>query len=249
MVTEDNIGRPSSTAALGWLFLLPHVLLAAGKGLAPGALAWLIVRVARVQRRVSIPVSLVIVIPPALIAAIVGAKGGAKRIEDAEQTNRPRVISSAGGLQKVKGEPSTCAVRLDAVKVCEARSSEPRAPAPLLSLGATITCNGGNIVLESAARRSSTDLNAYDYVREVLAVPLEGMKPNAGVALLVRLRATGGRSVLLVYDSSLRVLHQELLERAGMNDALWTCSDSSGARGELVVRTARDAHYRFELPP
>jgi hypothetical protein len=49
-------------------------------------------------------------------------------------------------------------------------------------------------------------------------------------ALLVRLRATGKREVLLIYDPAGKLMHEELLERRNHVAAMLWSADSTGAK-------------------
>ena len=72
-----------------------------------------------------------------------------------------------------------------------------------------------------------TRLAELDPIYDVHALPFAGDSFDARyLALLVKLRPTSHRDVVLVYDPSARLVYEEILERQG---SLWTCVDRAAA--------------------
>lgn len=65
------------------------------------------------------------------------------------------------------------------------------------------------------------DLHKFDYIGRIHVLQIAlGDSESKGLAVLVRLRATSRRSMLLIYDATAKLLYEELLNRTddnGMN--------------------------------
>lgn len=86
--------------------------------------------------------------------------------------------------------------------------------------------NGLRLVDGNGKELVSIDLNNFDYITRVYAVPVGAHEDKAkGLAVLVHLRATSRRSVLFIYDSKATLLYQELLERKRTENAMKVVKD------------------------
>ncbi len=79
-------------------------------------------------------------------------------------------------------------------------------------------------------------LAGLDYVREVLGVTATDGQSQDWLALLVRLRATGRRELLLIYDATGALVHEELLARtkSGPQQVLWNAGPGNGEPAFLI---------------
>jgi hypothetical protein len=85
------------------------------------------------------------------------------------------------------------------------------------------------VVLDDVgAQLFQIDLSAFDYITKVYAVPVTiDASKKKGLAVLVNLRSTSRRSVLLIYNAEKKLLYQELLYRVCINDLMKTVKDKS----------------------
>jgi len=73
------------------------------------------------------------------------------------------------------------------------------------------------------------DLSAFDYITRVYAVPVTiNDSTKKDLAVLVNLRSTSRRSVLLIYNAENKLLYQELLYRVRIDNLMKTVKDKSG---------------------
>ena len=75
------------------------------------------------------------------------------------------------------------------------------------------------------------DLSGFDYITRVYAVPLTVDKTNRkGLAVLVHLRITSWRSVLLIYNADMVLIYKELLNRESesIDNVMKVVKDASG---------------------
>lgn len=74
----------------------------------------------------------------------------------------------------------------------------------------------------------TADLGEFDYIGRIYVQELFlDDSASRGLAVLVRLRATSQRSMLLIYDSAVKLIYQELLERRGDSE-MSIMSDNAG---------------------
>lgn len=87
-------------------------------------------------------------------------------------------------------------------------------------------------------------LKGLDYVREVLGATAALDAKGEWLALLVRLRSTGHRELLLIYDPTGTLAHQELLVRTagGPEDVLWSAGQA-GDPPEFVLNLGEPLRY------
>jgi hypothetical protein len=232
VIAESALGRPSSTAGLG--FFAGPVL-----GLLSGASAFLLAMGLRsIARRAGIPSVLV---PPWLVALGVLAAAAAVTVLAfnarthtiaRESARRPRVIVESAQFIR-SNQPSS--------------GEDDRVEAPLLfsiyqeAVVPSIDWNGRAVMVSGSDEHvtildktgtlvASTDLHAFDYIGSIRAVPV-CRTPNGDhrLAALVTLRATSKRSMLIVYGPNGAVVYQEHLERTGSGSG-WAGTMYVGSR-------------------
>lgn len=224
---EMSFGRPSSTAALGFV-VAPIVGVIAGIGLfaVSSILLWLLRRVGVKPASTPLPSWLLLVVLLGVGAALVGffvqARAGvlAREVE-----RRPRVILASPLLAPLAHAPQSLEARTEAtVQYDLTAPGEPAEP---------LTWNGRKITLDAVQERvlvkdeagatlASTDLHAFDYILNIRALPVCAQADgNRLLAVLVMLRATSDRSMLLVYDARGALVYQDHLERRGVNSTLF----------------------------
>lgn len=103
-----------------------------------------------------------------------------------------------------------------------------------------ISPRGGSLTIKESGGRliAATDLMAYEYMNVVHATPFCGAaQDDKWLAVLVSLRATSRRSMLLVYSFSGGLVYQEYLDRGGYPDELRVATDLEGR--EVLMSTLR----------
>jgi hypothetical protein len=103
--------------------------------------------------------------------------------------------------------------------------------------GGGVTLDGETLIISrDSAVMGRVSLSGLDYVRQVYGVTVTEDEGQEFLALLVRLRATGRRELLLIYDSTDALVHEELLARAksGPAPVLWNTARSAGEQGFLL---------------
>lgn len=235
VIAESALGRPSSMAGLGF-FLGPVFSLFAG------AAAFLFAMGLRsIARRAGIRSVLV---PPWLVACGVLAAAvsvAALAVNARTQTiakesaRRPRVIVESPRFIKSNQSPPGADARVDAPLLY---SIYRDAVVPSIDWnGRAVTVTGSDehvtVLDRDGAHVASTDLHAFDYIGTIRAAPVcRNLDGDHNLAVLVTLRATSRRSMLIVYGPDGAVVYQEHLERTGRG---------SGWAGAMYVGT-RDGH-------
>jgi len=220
VIAESAVGRPSSTAGIGY-FVIPIL------GLLCGAAAFLIAKGLRwIARRagsrsVQVPQWLVAAGLLATVATIVTLAFNARtEAITTEAARRPRVIVDSTRFVRSESSPS----------------ADPQIEAPLLfsiyqdAVVPSIDWNGRAVSFSGSDERvtirdkagvaiASTDLRAFDYIATIRAVPVcSSSTGGRHLAVLVTLRATSHRSMLILYDPNGAVVYQEHLERTRSAD-------------------------------
>lgn len=231
---EHEIGRPSSTASLGYLFAMVAGLFGAGFGALLGLAAYVVT-----ARAVRIRWWGVCVM--ALLSALVVKDVATENFTTAEASVRasnaasaPRVLFDSGAVVRMSA-PSPLEPRTVGVLIHEPYSANPGSASTLMWNGESvqITQRGTSWVV---ARKTGPDPEfsaaRLDYVRQILGVTVR-FKPDQAesLVLLARLRATGRRELLVIFNASGKVVRRELLESRGrLSDApvLWRSGPPEG---------------------
>jgi hypothetical protein len=239
LLMEIAIGRPSSTAAIGFIFFPIASLIVAGIGYVVGLVArpFLLRRGERDRvdssklRRNSVLTIIVFAIPAGI--------AGAMHMVQVERHNEPRLISNSGAFE-LKAYPS---------------KDDSKEAAPALGIRSTQIWHFGTVelpqttwldrqlaahvvdgrVLELKADSTvlaSYDFRDYSYITQVDTLPIRSSQGDDFLAVLVHLRATSYRSMLLIYDEDFNLVYEHLLERCGQTGYMGATSEREGV---LVV--------------
>ena len=239
LLMEIAIGRPSSTAAIGFIFFPIASLIVAGIGYVVGLVArpFLLRRGERDRvdsaklRRNSVLTIIVFAIPAGI--------AGAMHMVRVERHNEPRLISNTGAFE-VHADPSkdyskeaAPALGIRSTQIWHFNAVEPpqttwldREFAANVVDGRVLELKAGSTVL------ASYDLRSYSYITEVDALPIRSSRGDDFLAVLVHLRATSYRSMLLIYDDHFNPVYEQLLERCGLTGYMAATSEREGV---LVV--------------
>jgi hypothetical protein len=246
IAAETVFGDPSSTTAIG-LFLAPiFVFIGAAVGAKVGALARMTISRSRwagpVDRfAVAVVVLLAIAIPGAIAVRSVLAD---------EAWNTPRVIVSSGDVVRAEPanhvEPTSAATLIWELSARAERNTELR----WNGNSVRITFDDGRMTLRAGTVTSTpVDLRRFDYVRQVHGISAalqEGHAEWLAVLLQLRLRETGGRELLAIFDPTGKLAYQEVLERRTRRrrdtPVLWSAGQES-ERQEFIVDVGPRLRY------
>lgn len=209
---EVKFGRPSSTAGLAIPFAFIWGSLAAAVGAALGAGIRQTVAGTRwagpMDRRVAaVLVTIAITVPSVL------AVQAARRLE---AENAPRVIRSTGEILRAEGM-SELSLEQSASFLWSLSSNPDHPREELRWNGQRVDVRVADDQLRLSAGElpiAEIDISRFDYARAAYGVTatLSG-DGEESLALILELRATSHRDLLLIFDPDGALLHEELLER------------------------------------
>ena len=215
------------------MFALPIL---GGLGLLAGGVVGLVVSSVVGRTRFAGPMSTHAAGIAVAIGVAVGGVSGLAAAVRFEANSRPRVLETSGAVQRMSGA-STLSPLTEAVV---AFHRYPDSATSLVWRGGPVHVVVDEDVLTIADDShvlDQVDLGGLDYVREVHAA-VGNLERGGGqwLAVLVRLRATGRRELLVLYDPEGIRAHRELLERtrSGPGPVLWTAG-VPGERQEFVL--------------
>lgn len=240
MVTEIAWGRPTSTSGLAIPAAIFLGLVGAAAGAALGSMVATFVRNSQGADPVDWRFAGVLLL---LVAAVPSALVVRSKLRH-ESLNAPRLIRSTGEIVAAPGDSS----------------QEPISPPTLLwrmseksQAARTLRWNGQLVdialsdgkldVGAGGLRGDAVSLADFDYVREINGVTAT-MTSDRGefLALLLDLRTSGRRSLLLIFDSRGALVHQELLLRRSGNPTLFVAG-RPGSQEISVKVDWQPVHY------
>ncbi|MEX2272198.1 MAG: hypothetical protein WD690_12030 [Vicinamibacterales bacterium] len=248
VVTDVMMGRPSTSSALGIVFMLPLALLAAVVGFAAGHMIGTWLRGRGMTPDVPMGPYRIVMAFVLAVATVIGATFGARPVFRHERLQEPRVMMGAGAMQREPGRPQACETLTPAVLACDLSSGASAGTMVWNGRDVTVGCTReGRITVSDASAGvvASADLSAFEYVRHVRAAAVMQTEGREGLALLAGLRATGRRHMFLIFDADGRVIYQELLRRDRDPDAqspLSTCATDDASM--IVVDLGEPVTYR-----
>ena len=240
VIAESTLGRPSSMLGLG--FVVGPVV-----GLLSGAAAFLIAMGLRwVARRAGFAS---VTVPPWLLGFVLLVAGASisvlavntrTRTIEKEFARRPRIIVESTLIVASDHLPTGMDTRVEAPLLFSIYGDAVDAPS-LEWNGRSVSVLGSDeqvMVQDNAGTRiASTDLHAFDYIGRIRATPF-CRHPNGDrdLAVLVTLRATSNRSMLILYGPDGAVVYQNHLERTGRGSG-WAGTMYVGSRdgSEILV--------------
>jgi hypothetical protein len=238
---ELAAGRPGSWIAFAIALGLPTM---ATRGLLFGALVGYVTHGLVRRTSFSGPVDRKMVLGGVILAIVLGGLSSVYRLRKAEAFTQPRVMQSDGRVTRVAAsgvsETSRPAV------VLYHRNSEIIATLDWDNQRVGVAIEDQALILRrNAVKVDRVNLKGLDSVREVVGTTamLRG-DSREWLAMNVRLHATGGRELLLIYDPAGMRAHQELLVRtdAGYGTVLWS-SGEPGTRQEFILKTEKLLRY------
>jgi hypothetical protein len=231
MYVDLWIGRPSSTAALGFLFVPIWSVLAAVVGLVLGFVARAAWRRARSPTDPERKTWALLVTLGCVVAVSAGA--GVLDVIQNEQEARPHVRFNSGVLVRE--------VRADAEKPLRISNALYDLDHKLsqLSWGSNrseLLFGDDRVVLRDTVTGKNVEFrtSALDYINRVDAVPVSIAPDQSLLAVAISGRATGRRAVIAVIDENYNVIFEEQVER------FWELRDTP-----IEVRTGTAAAFEY----
>jgi hypothetical protein len=179
------------------------------------------------------------------IVAMLAALAGVGRGIQIESRSPPRVMISTGAIGRHDG-PSAISTATPAMTVFEPFAGNTPTASPLSWNGAALRLMlEGNMLTIRRSERvvGSIDLRPLDYVTEIFGTTGMLDANEEWLALLVRLRSTGHRDLLLIYDPTGILVHEELLERTGRDRPLLLTAGERGQRQEFLVDVGQSLRF------
>jgi len=219
LIGEAKLGRPSSTAAIGYLFVPVYSFIVGLVGLGVGFLLKALLR-KRGERDLIKPSSFIFRLMMVVIAVIgLAAWSAIDNVVTYEKANAAQIIKNPGQFTRTQltgGEVPSVTRRA----INNWTFEQPNQP-PFIwnEKKTTVRVTNSTYMTVSADSHNRTinyDFRGRTYLTEIDVLPLQWkQKQPEYLAVLARLRATSHRSMLLVYDSNGGLLYEELLDRCG----------------------------------
>jgi hypothetical protein len=236
---EIAIGRPGSGLAFTIVLGIPIMGM---RGSLVGALLGFVTH--RFVRRTSFsgPVDRRMVVGGVILAVVVGAASGAYSVRRSEILNLPRVMQSDGRITRSVASSVSEASR-PAVVLYNGNSRGAMA-LDWNSQRVGVAIEDQTLILSrNAAEVDRVNLEGLDYARQVVGTTAMLDRDNREwLAVVIRLRATGRRELLLIYDPSGVRTYQELLARDDAGLTVWS-SGGSGGRQEFILKMGELLRY------
>jgi hypothetical protein len=234
MCVELVIGRPSSTAGLGFLFIPIWGGLAAIVGLVLGFIARALWRRAKGSAEPERPTwALLVVLGGAIV---VSAGAGALDVIYYEQEAKPQLRYDSGQLVREFRPDSERSLRTSTV-LYDSADDKPKG----LSWGnnrSELLFANDRVVLRDTATGKNVSFRtaALDYITRVDAVPVSATPTQPILAVAISGRATGRRAIIAVIDENYKVIFEEQLERFWeLRDTPIEIRTRPAARDEYIV--------------
>ncbi|MCP4491825.1 MAG: hypothetical protein GY820_31640 [Gammaproteobacteria bacterium] len=230
MFAESSIGRPSSTAALGFIFAPIYTLIVAFIGFIIGIIPRFFLK-KRGDKDLVKKSSYLIKI--AIITILIGAISGGiavKQVIDYEAYNSPHLLSNKANFIKTMYSENDIPSISNKAKLVWEYDNTNIGPFTWNQLSLTPKVHNSTQLLISSDDQNalSYNFNGYTYVTEVSLLPINNTDNSSYLAVLVRLRATSFRSMLLIYDNKFNLVYEELLDRCGRKQYMGSTATIEG---------------------
>lgn len=248
LITNEAIGRLSSTASIGYVTVPAAAMVFGGLAFGAGAILRVLFRSPNGVQRT--PVLYRIAALALLLGApILSARAGVATVRRIEAEAEPRVLVTSPRVVREVPEPTASSGPMRAAgKVEDLYSRKP--PRPPAGMPALILIRTG-AVLQAGARVSETvPLPGLDYVTSGYVVALRSGDAVEAFVTVINGRATGRRAVIAVLSPELKVLYAELVERWWcFNDTpLWAEAErADGLHEAAIVGCKSSEKIRFRL--
>lgn len=236
------IGRPGLDVIAGTLFTL--VMFAMLGGAIGGAIGWTVERIVR-ETTFAGPSDRLAVRRGVALAVVIATIFGVQFAREVESRSRPRVMHTDRTVARVDGE-SSLSPRLAATPVFTRASKDAQEPVlKWRDRPVGVTIDGRTLtVSQPTGVVDMLSLDGLDQATEIVGSTASLDGSHQWLALLVRLRASGRRDLVLLYDSTGVRVYQELLASTGpgRDPVLWTAGPAGNVQ-EFVVNVSQPVRY------
>lgn len=234
LILEMFTGRPSSTSSIGIVLIPIITLILFLVCFVVGSLVSNLIEKYLGERVVSAKTirTIYILFVVTVLASSVAGGVSFKRYEDSQ---KPRVISNSTTVEKIRDVNYQKSNQVEAKLLLTVFDDEKNRLSTMIwhdiPLRFHLERNTNSLALLDNKGKQLTliDLSGFDYITRVYAVPLIVDKTNRkGLAVLVHLRITSWRSVLLIYNAEMALIYKELLNRESTDNVMKVVKDASG---------------------
>ena len=233
LIFEMKFGRPSSTSAIGFIFIPVYAVFLLLIGYAVGLIVRFIVSRFTAERTLS-KKTIYTIYAAFLAVVLVSSIAGGFSFKIYEDRQKPHVIINSAAVSKLPDVQYLESNQTVARFLLSIFEDDKIKNGALSWNDKTIRFRLSNetnslVVLDDAgAQLLQIDLSAFDYITRVYAVPVTiDASKKKGLAVLVNLRSTSRRSVLLIYNAEKKLLYQELLYRVRIDNLMKIVKDKS----------------------
>lgn len=224
IVLELLIARPSSTIGVGFIFIPIYALIAAGIGCFLGYLLKNIALKYTIHNQINKVTFIRSIIIVTLFGIILSGIFAWQQIQSYEKYNAPRILSNKAHFVKSQYQ--------------EELKLQNSIPSQLIwSHGdinsSLIQWNNHNLFCEISNATNMKIISdkqvkaVYDFKDYTSYISKIEILSNEYLIVLVKLRATSFRSMLLIYDGNFELIYEELLERCNKSDYMYLISEQS----------------------
>lgn len=253
LIGEAKLGRLSSTAAIGYLFVPVYSFAVGLVGLGVGFLLRALLR-NRGERDMIKPSSFILrLIMVVVVVAGLAVWSAIDSVITYEKANAAQIIKNPGQFTRTK--LSSDEVPSIAKRAINNWTYEQSNQPPFIWNDKKTTVRVTNntymtLSADSHSRVINYDFRGRTYLTEIDVLPVQWkQKQPEYLAVLARLRATSHRSMLLVYDSNGGLLYEELLDRCGPKERQYMGIVNDLGGPALIVNVCEPFKLTLEKMP
>jgi len=234
LIFEIQFGRPSSTSAIGFIFIPIYAVFLLLAGFVVGIIVRSIVE-RYVSERLLTKKTIYIIYLSFLLSVAISSIAGGISFKVYENAQKPHVLLKTAVVEK---NTSIKYIETDLIEAAFPLSIFDDDKNKLSTLvwnnkkvrfNLVKDANSLTLLDDTGIELVSIDLRKFDYITRVNAVPVAvDESDRKGLAVLVHLRSTSRRSMLFIYNANGDLLYQELLYRTGVDNVLKAIKDESG---------------------
>lgn len=234
LILEMKTGRPSSTSAIGFVFIPVYAFIIFLFCFPLGLLMRLIVGKIASERIIAKSTALTINIM-FVVAIVISSVAGGISFRSYEDRQTPHVIFNSSKVTKIPSFSFQENKKIDAMFLLTIFDDEKNQLKNLTWNDVPIhfelkkDINSLKLLDDKGKELASINLRQFDYITRVYATPFSvSDSASKGLAVLVHLRSTSSRSMLLIYNQNAELTYQELLYRRKIDDVLKVVKDMAG---------------------
>ena len=228
---EFEIGRPSSTAAIGYIFVPIYAGIVALVGIGIGFIFKSALKGRGEKDKVSLPKYLLVLTSILLLSWFFAANIGVNQVKEFEEFSKPKLLSNTGNFIKSQVSRDAAPSAQSYAKLVWDFEKEGIEPISWANRKGEVKVINSTLmkIIFNDSESLSYDVSRYSYITEISALnyPGNSIKDNY-LVILVKLRATSFRSVLLIYNQENKLVYEELIDRCGRKQYMGTVDTIDG---------------------